>query len=94
MYGYRFDYTSLLGSPVRNSSGAVVAARSALHVFTARVDLAAGDLGDAGGAGVELDLADAATLAWEAEVIGVMTGMDAEAREEAGVGVLVNVARR
>ena len=57
------------------------------------MDPTATDLGDAGGVGVELDLADAATLAWEAEVITVMKELDEEAARE-GVRVHINVARR
>ena len=44
--------------------------------------------------GVELDLADEFNLAWEAEVIKVMTNSSLESFAETGVRIYINVARR
>ncbi len=90
MYGYKFDYTTLLGATERNSTGHVTSARSAIHTWVTRVDPEA-ELREEGGTGIELDLADADTLAWEAEAIRTLLEEDARKEE---VSVFINLGRR
>ena len=92
MYGYKVDYVDMLGNVRRNSTGHVVSARAAFHVFHTKLDDNA-TLEQNGGAGVELDLADEATLAWEGQLIETMFNASAEAEKD-GVQIFVNVARR
>ena len=69
-YGYNTNYTSLLGGVTRNSSGHVVSAKTALMVWSVTVpdDV---EIDTSQGSGVELELADYTTLAWEKKFIGI-----------------------
>ena len=91
VYGYKFDFSSLLGSVERNSSGHVVSARSVMTVFLVEIDPSQG-LSEEGGVGIELDLADKGTLAWEKEFVA--QGLDYDKEEGGAMTVYINAARR
>ncbi len=91
-YGYKFDYSTLLGGVRRNSSGHVIGAVSAVSVWVSSVDETK-MLIEEGGTGVELDLADPATLAWERTLIEEMKQLDSRSEQD-GINVLINVGRR
>ena len=59
----------MLGGVERNSSGHVVSAKTALMIWSVTVpdDV---EIDTSQGSGVELELADATTLAWEKRFIG------------------------
>ena len=89
-FGHDFDYSTLLGDITRDErTGQIISAKSALHIWVASTDLS--NLTDSGIAGVELDLADATSLAWENKLIKTMLDFDAEMPD---MSILVNVARR
>ena len=85
--GYKTDFTSLLGGLERDTRGQVVAARTAMMVWSITVpdDV---ELDTSQGSGVELEFADATTLAWEAALIETTLGMKAE-----NITILLNSAR-
>ena len=85
--GYETDFTSLLGGVERDTRGRVVAARTAMMVWSITVpdDV---ELDTSQGSGVELELADATTLAWEKALIETTLGMEAE-----NITILLNSAR-
>ena len=93
VYGYAINYADMLGAITRNETGHVVAARSAVHAWHTALDESK-ELTEEGGVGVELDLADEDTLAWEKAVIEAMFEVSKDAEKESDVKVLVNVARR
>ena len=63
-YGYKADYSSLLGGVMRNSSGHIVAAGSTNMFWSVHVDDDV-ELVKSQDTGLELDLADKITLDWE-----------------------------
>ena len=71
-YGYDTDYSGLLGGVTRD--GDIVSAESALMVWSVSVPDNV-ELDTSQGSGVELELADADTLAWEQQFIEVVTNM-------------------
>ena len=86
-YGYKADYTSLLGGVERDSAGRVVRARTALMVWSVTVPEEV-ELDTSQGSGVELELADFTTLAWEKSLIETTLNMTAE-----NITILLNSAR-
>eukprot|EP00095_Tigriopus_kingsejongensis_P005354 maker-scaffold34_size539781-snap-gene-1.9 protein:Tk05354 transcript:maker-scaffold34_size539781-snap-gene-1.9-mRNA-1 annotation:"hypothetical protein DAPPUDRAFT_306990" len=91
-FGYRTDFSVYLGAIERNSSGHIVAAKSALYSWTAAFD-PDGELYEEGGVGVELDLADKVSLDFEKEMIEVLLDGSKESEERSGVKIYANVAR-
>jgi len=63
-FGYDADYTRFLGGVQKNSSGHVVAAKSTQMIWKLRLPKDS-ELVDSQGSGLELELADETTLAWE-----------------------------
>jgi len=86
-YGYNTDYTSLLGGVERDQEGRVVRARTALMVWSLTVPDEV-ELDTSQGSGVELELADPTTLAWEKSMIETTLNMTAE-----NITILLNSAR-
>ena len=66
-YGYDMDYSRLLGGIKRNTTGHIVAAKTAQMIWVVEVP-EEGRVVSAH-SGVELEFADPTTLAWEAQVI-------------------------
>lgn len=66
-YGYDMDYSTQLGGITRNSSGHIVAAKTAQMVWVVEVPEEGRVI--SAHSGVELEFADPTTLAWEAEMI-------------------------
>lgn len=90
-FGHAFDYSSLLGDVTRDpTSGRIIAAKSAFHLWVTSVDPDA-NLKDESGTGLELDLADSTSLDWESKLIQTMLEFDHQMPQ---LSVLVNVARR
>jgi hypothetical protein len=93
------DYTRLLGGIERDAAGRVVAAKATLAAWVGAVDEARGGLGEEGGAGLELDLADKATLSWETSAIDQLVGIgqdvqDFDPDDGGALQVFVNFGRR
>ena len=88
-YGYDTDYTALLGGVSRDEAGAVVSAESALMVWSTTVPDNV-ELDTSQGSGVELDLADPVTLAWEQQFIEIVNNMS---RDNDDMVILPNAGR-
>ena len=86
-FGYETDFSNLLGGVERDRAGRVVKARTAMMVWSITVPEEV-ELDTSQGSGVELELADATTLAWEAALIDTTLGMKAE-----NITILLNSAR-
>ena len=86
-FGYETDFSNLLGGVERDREGRVVKARTAMMVWSITVPEEV-ELDTSQGSGVELELADATTLAWEAALIDTTLGMKAE-----NITILLNSAR-
>ena len=69
-YGYDADYSSLLGGIQRNSSGYIVGAKSMQMAWVIKVPKD-GRIVAAEGSGVELEVADLTSLAWESKLIDI-----------------------
>ena len=92
-YGYDFNYSTLLGAITRNSSGHIVAARSALHHYITVVDL--DNLASLGSddAGTDPDATlDDVNYQWQSAVIDTSLKQDRES-ENQGVHVRVRMTR-
>ena len=92
-YGYDFNYSTLLGAITRNSSGHIVAARSALHHYITVVDL--NNLASLGidDAGTDPDATlDGVNYEWQSAVIDTSLKQDRES-ENRGVHVRVRMTR-
>ncbi len=90
-YGYKFNFSTYLGAIERNSTGHIVSAKATLSVWTTAFDPSQ-LLGEEGGTGIELELADPLSLAWEKEVVSAM--LESSNEQETGVRILANAARR
>ena len=86
-YGYETNYSKLLGGVERDEAGRVVRARTALMVWSITVPDEV-ELDTSQGSGVELELADATTLAWEKALIDTTLNTTAE-----NITILLNSAR-
>jgi len=86
-FSYRMNYTSQLGGIVRNSTGHIIAAKGAQMYWNIAVpdDV---ELVHSQGSGVELELADATTLAWEEQMIQITLNIS-----HPGVKVFPNAAK-
>ena len=75
--GYDMDYSKLLGGIKRNSSGHIVSAESATMIWNVQIpdDV---EIVTSQGSGVEVDLADKITLAWEQELISTCLNMSSQ----------------
>lgn len=92
MYGFHLSYANFLGSVKKNSTGYVTSAKAILTLWHIKVDDTQ-ELAEEGGAGLELDLADKATLDWEKQLIQVLAEVAKEAEKD-GVTLHYNAARR
>ena len=86
-YGYEADYSNLLGGVERDQAGRIVRARTALMAWSITVPDGL-ELDTSQGSGVELELADATSLAWEKGLIETTLNMTAE-----NITILLNSAR-
>merc|ERR1711892_574155 len=86
-FGYDTDYSKLLGGMTRNNSGHIVSAESATMIWTVRVpdDV---EIVKSQGSGVEVELADKTTLAWEEKLIETCLNLSSQE-----IKILVNSAR-
>lgn len=86
-FSFRMNYTSQLGGIVRNSTGHIIAAKGAQMYWNIAVpdDV---ELVHSQGSGVELELADATTLAWEEQMIQITLNIS-----HPGVKVFPNAAK-
>ena len=89
-YGYDRDFSSLLGGMMRNSSGHIISAKTALMVWSVTVPDDA-EIDTNQGSGVELELADADTLEWERVMIE--TVLEMRETMEGDLEILPNAAR-
>ena len=73
-FGYDADYSKLLGGIRRNSSGHIISAESATMIWTVKVpdDV---EIVQNQGSGVEVELADKTTLAWEEQLVQICLNM-------------------
>ena len=74
------DYTQLLGGLTRNSSGHVVAATTALMLWSLAVP-ANTSVVESQGSGVELELGDLTSLRWEESFVEVSLGQSSSEYE-------------
>ena len=86
-FGYDTDYSKLLGGITRNSTGHIISAESATMIWTVRVpdDV---EIVQNQGSGVEVELADKTTLAWEETLIQTCLNMSSP-----DLMILINSAR-
>ena len=73
-FGYEADYEKFLGGIERNSSGHIVSAQTANMIWKLKLpeDI---ELVDNQGSGLELELADKTTLAWEEKFVQIVQNM-------------------
>ena len=95
--GHAQDYTQLLGGLTRNSSGHVVAATTALMLWSLAVP-ANTTVVESQGSGVELELGDLTSLRWEESFVEVSLGQSSSEYEvrphtEAAVEVRLSLLR-
>ena len=95
--GHAQDYTQLLGGLTRNSSGHVVAATTALMLWSLAVP-ANTTVVESQGSGVELELGDLTSLRWEESFVEVSLGQSSSGYEvrphtEAAVEVRLSLLR-
>ena len=76
-FGHQADFSQLLGGIKRNSSGHIVSAEAARMFWSIRVPEDA-EIVESQGSGVELELGDATSLAWEEEFIKVISQESSE----------------
>jgi len=76
-FGHQVDFSQLLGGIRRNSSGHVVSAEAIRMFWSIRVPEGA-EIVESQGSGVELELGDARSLAWEEEFIKVISEVSSE----------------
>jgi len=86
-FGYETDYSKLLGGIKRNSTGHIVSAESTRMIWTVKVPDDA-EIVQNQGSGVEVELADRTTLAWEEQLIQASLNMSTSE-----VNILINSAR-
>ena len=79
-FGHQADFSQLLGGIKRNSSGHIVSAEAAIMVWSIRVPEDA-EIVESQGSGVELELGDATSLAWEDEFVKVIKHESDESSE-------------
>lgn len=88
---FSYPVSMLLGGITRDEqTGKILSATSAMHVWITSVDLDAKQE-DSSTTGIELDLADAASLQWEAQLVEAILAFDESSPD---LGVLANVGRR
>jgi len=76
-FGHQVDFSQLLGGIRRNSSGHIVSAEAIRMFWSIRVPEGA-EIVESQGSGVELELGDARSLAWEEEFIKVISEVSSE----------------
>jgi hypothetical protein len=95
VFGYETDFTTHVGLPTLDASGRVIGGKSIRNYWITKWDTTLKSNSTVQLIGIEYDLADPLTMAWEAKVIDAFRTMKEEVRKEkAGFDILFSMTRR